>query len=82
MLLKGFIFNRRFGTSEALRKVKDWQEQSQTSYYHTLHGFPGGQQDEEGPHPSYSLKLAPSDFVLFADLKRQLREYLFDQFDG
>jgi hypothetical protein len=95
-LSKGLKFNADDDTREIHQEIKNWREQqgvdrARKLSVHADHARPhtaklsmdfvDANGMEKAPHPPYSPDLAPSDFFLFGDVKRQLSGCFFDSTD-
>jgi hypothetical protein len=95
-LPKGLKLNTGHYTTEILERIKNWSKGQGTGRTRQLivHAdnakpctakvsmdFMDANRMMRAPHPAYSLDLAPSDFFLFGDVKRQLSGCCFDHAD-
>jgi hypothetical protein len=92
-LPKGLKFNACYDTREILQEIKNWREQqgvgddrilsvhSDNARPHTAKlsmDFLNANGMRKAPHPPYSPGLAPTDSLLFGDVKRQLSGCAFN----
>jgi hypothetical protein len=93
---KGLKFNARYYATEILERIKNWWKGQGTGVTRQLivHADNARRHTDnlsmnlidanrmtQASHPPYSPDLAPSDFFLFGDVKRQLSGCSFDHAD-